>query len=258
MSALARDWLLDPLALLFLLSLALGAVLARRAAGRAGGAVRGVVVALLWTLAYLSASAPAIVNPLVARHEDRVAARPSCPPGGPLVVLGGGVDSSARARGEYERMRRATLARVAAAERLLRSDATLVAVLAGGGPATVAEADVMGDFLVARGIEPGRLRRERRSRSTAENARETARLLAADGEGPTAPVRLLTSALHMPRAVAAFRASGLEVCPVPVDRIALRDVPLWALAPQTSALAKFDALLHELAAYAIYRVRGDA
>lgn len=264
------DWLLDPLALLFLLSLALGlawvsggAGAGRRRGGR-GVAARRAAVLLAWVGCFLTASAPAIVNPLVDALESRHPVDVVCPVGTPLVVLGGGVDTRARSADEFERMRPATLARTAAAERLARAEPAVPLLLSGGGLAgdasRVSEADVMARLLVSRGIDPARLVREVRSGDTAGNARESAALLArpdaAEGER-LPPVRLVTSALHMPRALAVFRAIGFEACPVPVRPIALEGVPPWALMPQTTALAKFDELLHELVATAVYRLRGD-
>src|SRR3546814_4949394 len=64
------------------------------------------------------------------------------------------------------------------------------------------------------GIDPARVRFEAQSRNTAENARLTAALV---GQGDGRPWLLVTSAWHMPRAVASFRAAGLEVLAYPVD-----------------------------------------
>jgi len=277
MSDLIRDWLLDPLALLFLLSIAFG--LAWLMGGRRGGSGRGrggrrrragtvrrLLPLVLWCGCFLVASAPAIVNPFVAVLEDHHPANVECPAGTPLVVLGGGVDSRVRDAGEYERMRPATLARVAAAERIAIAEPTVTLVLAGGGLggdlSRVPEAGVMSRFLLAREGFPDSvtLYRDVRSGDTAGNAREVVSILSGGDvvtEGRPPAIRLLTSALHMPRALATFRAAGLDPCPVPVAPIALPDVPAWALMPQTTALVKFDALLHELVALAVYRLRGD-
>jgi uncharacterized SAM-binding protein YcdF (DUF218 family) len=62
------------------------------------------------------------------------------------------------------------------------------------------------------GLPPGSFRYEERSRTTYENARYTAEAFGREGRW-----LLVTSAFHMPRAVAAFRAQGIEVVPYPVD-----------------------------------------
>jgi len=269
MSALIRDWLLDPLALLFLLAVCGGLVgqwrmrrgsrrgEARRKRSSAPGALRRAAPWLLWIACFLVASAPVVVNPLVAAVEDRYPEDASCPTGGVIVVLGGGVDSRVARVDEVERMRPATFARTVAGERLALADPGVSLVLSGGGlggdVTRVAEADVMANFLESRGMPRSRLVREGLSGDTASNAREVARLVSAADP----PVRLVTSALHMPRALATFEAAGVEACPVAVDRLAIPDIPIWAWMPQVTALVKFDALLHELAATVLYRLRGD-
>jgi uncharacterized SAM-binding protein YcdF (DUF218 family) len=68
--------------------------------------------------------------------------------------------------------------------------------------------------LEAEGVPPEAIVVEKRSRNTAENARFTAQLL----EPKTGQTWLLvTSKVHMPRALACFRSAGFEVEPVSVD-----------------------------------------
>ena len=82
------------------------------------------------------------------------------------------------------------------------------------------EADVMADYLLARGLDAGRLLRESRSTSTAENLRFSLTLIAA--HGPTAnrgrddvgppPVLIVTSDFHTLRArLIAYRAGYRQV-----------------------------------------------
>src|SRR3546814_19229668 len=76
------------------------------------------------------------------------------------------------------------------------------------------EAGITARLFAQQGIDPARVRFEAQSRNTAENARLTAALV---GQGDGRPWLLVTSAWHMPRAVASFRAAGLEVRAYPVD-----------------------------------------
>ena len=208
----------------------------------------------LWYLGLAAVSAPAAVNPLVASLEDRVPAG-ACAPGTPIVALGGGTDASAADATRFEAMDRATVARTVEAGRLAAAEpGTRVVVSGGGGNGAVPEAELMAEWLVRTGTPRETIVLERRSTSTADNARGVAATLAGTG---AREIRLVTSALHMPRALGAFRAAGLDPCPVPVDRISYPDVPGWALWPQTTALVKFDAWLHETLALALYRRRGD-
>ena len=248
MLMLLRDWLVDPLALLFLLSLSLvGARLWRR------GSRRGWVAAGIWVVCFLMVSAPRLVNPLVSLLEKQHASLPVCAPDLPIVVLGGGVDSRVESSAEFERMQPATLARVAAAARLAQVHSGVPIVVAGGALRQVSEAAVMASLLERLGVAGSRLLQEANSANTWSNAKNVAELLRS--KQLPAGVRLVTSALHMRRATSAFERNGLSVCPVAVDYQALQDIPAWAFMPQTTALVKFDKLMHELVALVVYRFR---
>ena len=261
MADLVRDWLLDPAALLFLASLVIIVVLARRRKkhlARSGSAYWPALLIFVWLLVFLAFSAPGVVNPLLTTLEEQYPDSIACEMGSHLVMLGGGVDSRAQSANEFERMSGSTMARASATARIAHAEPALRLLAAGGALKNVAEADMIASYWISQGIEAGRIIREERSLSTRENALYVAELLS--DETLQGPVRLVTSALHMPRALNAFRtvlgSQGIEVCPVSVDREALSSIPLWALMPQTTALVKFDKWLHEVVALAIYRLRG--
>ena len=98
-----------------------------------------------------------------------------------------------------------------------RLDAALGLWLAGGAPLVCVtggdtgaghnEADAMGDALVAAGLPATALRRERRARSTADNARLAAELLGPEG---VRTVWVVTQPFHGRRARRQFRRAGLE------------------------------------------------
>jgi len=140
----------------------------------------------------------------------------------------------------------------------LRNEPSLRLIAAGGVLRKASEAAVMANYLIAMGIDPQRIIKEAESRTTRENAENVALLLA--DQQVQSPVWLVTSALHMPRAVATFRQllepMGMHVCPVSVDKLALSNVPWWALIPQTTVIVKFDKWLHEILALGFYRLRG--
>jgi uncharacterized SAM-binding protein YcdF (DUF218 family) len=95
---------------------------------------------------------------------------------------------------------------------------------------------------------------EKRALSGYENAVHTKRLLAEQG---MAQVVLVTSAIHMPRAAACFRAQGVDIAPSPCDYLALRFRPsvhdFW---PNADAGRKFQAAAREWVGLAWYRLRG--
>ena len=262
MTNLIRDWLLDPTALLFMASLITILVLlygrrqshSRRSKRRSW---QGVLV-LLWISFFLIASAPAVVNPLLSTLEDQYPEGGICESGSHLITLGGGVDSRVMAADEFERMSGTTMARATAAARIAEREPDLRVIAAGGALKTITEADVIATYWQALGIDDGRILRDGSSSNTYENAVNVAQILAE--ETVEGPVRLVSSALHMPRALRtfekAFAGQGLTVCPVSVGQEALPDVPLSAMVPQTTALVKFDKWLHEILAFAIYRMRG--
>lgn len=78
----------------------------------------------------------------------------------------------------------------------------------------VTESSLGRELLMKLNIASDRISMEERSRSTSENASESYKAL----QPKTGQTWLLvTSASHMPRAVAAFRATGFQVIPYPVD-----------------------------------------
>ena len=78
---------------------------------------------------------------------------------------------------------------------------------------------------------------------TYENARNSARMLRADG---IRRIILVTRATHMWRSVHELSAAGLEVVPAPVGIRAPRDLGIWAYLPNIDALLRSHAAVYEL------------
>ncbi len=271
MTSLLEAWLIDPVALLFLLSLVLLFVMARAIRRRARLRRRATssrrlpiwpwIVSGLWVGSYLVCSAPVIVNPLIALMEDTYLHEAECAVSSHMIVLGGGVDSRISDVLEFDRMSAATLSRSMAAVRIMQDELDTRVVVSGGAVVgSIAEADVIAAYLEKMGVPAQRILRESGSANTRENAQYTVTLLI--DEVVTGPVRLVTSAMHMPRALNSFRnvlataGSAIEICPVSVDVQAFKGVPAYALMPQSTAIARFDLLLHETVALLNYRAKG--
>lgn len=94
--------------------------------------------------------------------------------------------------------------------------------------------------------------REDRSRTTFENARETAALLKGDG---IRVVLLVTQAWHLPRSSWAFERVGLHALPWPAPRTAARLTRIDDYLPSTAALADSHHALHEMLGALYYRWR---
>jgi uncharacterized SAM-binding protein YcdF (DUF218 family) len=120
-----------------------------------------------------------------------------------IVVLGGRVRV-----GHGGDLRGALGRRVATAARMaLESDAIVVA--SGGCVwSGLVEADAMAAALERAGVPAARIVRERCSLSTRDNARYAARVLTRRGIGDAT---IVTSAWHLPRALALFRREGVRV-----------------------------------------------
>ncbi len=134
-----------------------------------------------------------------------------------IVVLGaavgaGGGASAALRRREAEGVRR------------LEAGQAPVLLLSGGkGDGGPAEARVMADLALAAGVAEARLVLEPDSRSTFENARHSVRLMRARG---WTRALVVTDTVHLPRALLAFRAAGIEAQGAAAKGGA-RDEPAW-------------------------------
>jgi uncharacterized SAM-binding protein YcdF (DUF218 family) len=91
---------------------------------------------------------------------------------------------------------------------LFHDGAAPLMVLSGGGSGSLPEAEHMRRAALARGVPEAALVIDPVSRSTVENARETARLLSARG---LHSVLLVSDRAHLPRAAILFRLAGLRV-----------------------------------------------
>ncbi len=131
-------------------------------------------------------------------------------------MLGGGI-TAGPPTGPYPDLG-AAADRVWHAARLYHAGKAPRLILSGGRMAwqgeRLSEADALRRFLTDLGVPAATLLSEDRSRSTRENARYSAELLQAHG---FRRVLLVTSALHMPRALATFRAAGVDAIPAPTD-----------------------------------------
>ena len=142
-----------------------------------------------------------------------------------IVVLGAAVGP---AGGPSAALRR----RVAEGVRRLEAGAAPVLLLSGGkgggpgggkGGGRPAEAEVMRDLALAAGVAEARLVLETDSRSTLENARCSARIMRARG---WTEALVVTDAVHLPRALLAFRALGIDATGAAAPGGA-RDQPAW-------------------------------
>lgn len=172
------------------------------------------------------------------------------------VVLAGTVD-----------LRRSTLDRIELYDRperliegakLVKEGRAHWLVLAGGSGdpewPDAREADFLAAFAADLGVPADRILVQRDSRTTAEDALYTARLLQ---ERKIRTAFLVTSAFHMPRAMGCFRKVGVTPVAFPVD---FRATPsfggLLRWVPSAAGLLGSTLAVHEYVGLAAYRVMG--
>ena len=203
---------------------------------------------------------------LITPLESRYPAIGDFPPGQPppaalaacqyVVVLGGGHDD-ATDRPALTRLGSSSRARLIEAVRLLRL--LPAARLIVSGPADtdhggLTHAQVLADAAVTLGVESSRIQMIDDARDTEQEAARVAQVVG------DAPFALVTSAWHLPRAMALRRAEGLHALPCPTDY--LYSTPLrWRRSDFTwdvESLLRSTAAVHERLGFWWVRLRGKA
>ncbi|HEU0114926.1 MAG TPA: YdcF family protein [Thermomicrobiales bacterium] len=152
-----------------------------------------------------------------------------------------------------------TLARASYAAWLYRNWRPLPVLVSGGMTGEkrrVVLAEVARRVVEEKGVPPGMVVVEGRSKSTYENALYSAEILRSKG---ITRIALVTEAHHMRRAEAAFRRQGLAVVPAPC---AYRYIRFTAdreqFIPRAAAIEQNELMLHEWVGLLWYRVSGKA
>ena len=220
---------------------------------RVGSALVAFAIVWLWLW-----SAPVVVDPLARSLTNRqpLPAMDELPNADAIVVLLSHVDPA-------EPRRPWPLALTTADS--LRHGARLYA--AGKAPTVITSgttwyrrrgqtgAEVMRELLVPLGVPADVVLAEGESRNTRQNALFTARLAA---KHDIKRVLLVTRAMHMNRALGAFRKAGLEATPAPLSgrQRAPGERSFYAFLPQATTLHFATRNLHEWLGEKIYRWRG--
>jgi uncharacterized SAM-binding protein YcdF (DUF218 family) len=119
---------------------------------------------------------------------------------------------------------------------------------------SMTEADRAKVFFDSMGVPANRVIYESASTNTYQNAVLSATL---PGVNPTRPWLLLTSASHMPRAMASFRQAGWNVTAYPVDYRAGRATP-WTEYSLQGGAERWHLGLHEWLGLMAYQYAGQA
>jgi uncharacterized SAM-binding protein YcdF (DUF218 family) len=138
--------------------------------------------------------------------------------------------------------------RVWHAARLFHAGKAPLLVMSGGSDvskSTTSEAEVMRQFAMDLGVPIDAIVLEERSRNTRENAQFSAEMLKAQG---VKSILLVTSALHMRRAVALFESQDLTVTPAATDHEARSRFSAADWLPDAGALEGSGRAMKEMVA----------
>jgi uncharacterized SAM-binding protein YcdF (DUF218 family) len=208
-----------PPACFALLFAALAVWLHIRARRRGAALLLAAGTLLMWL-----AGTPLVGSALMRSLEERYQPPASAEGADSIVVLtGGATRDTPNLGGAPGHVTGETAGRLLTAARLAR-ETGLPLIVSGGQvfAASANEADAAKRELLGLGLPDGQLWLERTSRNTQENAANSAELLRRHGW--SRPL-LVTSAFHMPRAMAWFRRAGIEAVPVPTDYTADASAP---------------------------------
>ena len=211
----------------------LGLLLAWRQRLRSSMALGALAFVWLWAW-----STPVLSLWLRGTVEDLYPPLPiaTVPQAQAIVVLGGGIAPPSGKSTEINL--NAATDRVWFAARLFHAGKAPLVLLTGGGDLerqAFSEARAMAVFLQDLGVPAQAIVLEEASRNTRQNAAFSASLLKTRG---IEHILLVTSALHMPRALPLFKAQGLQVTSAPTDFEASQEPPsdLLAWLPDAGAL----------------------
>ena len=224
-----------------------------RGARRSAMVLSASAIALFWTGAN-----PLVANWLMATLESQHQVDPrTLPQADVAIVLGGAIYSPSPPRQDPELGEAAD--RVWHAARLYRAGHVKRIIVVGGNlpwwPGGEPEAALIQKLLVELGVPATAIQTGDTSRNTFEKAIEARALMK---EQPFAAGLLVTSAWHMPRALAVFKKAGLPVVPAPCDYRSGdgRSGTLLDWVPNAQALAITSTALREWIGYHVYRWRG--
>ncbi len=173
-----------------------------------------------------------------------------------MVVLGGSTEASYVANAHLQPLLNDAAERLTAPVAMLRANPQLRMVYTGGGtnlaPGAVSEAQRAKLFFDSVGVPGSSVVYESASRTTYENA-----ILSAQLPGIDISQRwlLVTSAWHMPRAMATFAKAGWNVTAYPVDFRTGLATP-WTEYSLVSGQRSWQLVLHEMQGSLVYRLTG--
>jgi len=217
----------------------------------------GLIIVLACVLGLWTASTPVFSHWLLSTLESQYPAEPitSYQPADIIILLGGSLSP-----GEpYPDLGEAS-DRVIHAYRIYKAGLGPKILISGGNvfpDGRVSEGEALADLLVSLGIDRTAIIVEGASRNTYENARETEQIWQRENFKTGL---LVTSSMHMPRALAVFKRAGFAVMPASTDMRSGRSLPPFPLSilPDAGCLDQASQAIKEWIGLLVYRWRGWA
>lgn len=213
-------------------------------------------------------SNPVVSNKLVSTLEQQNLPPDPMPTAEAIVVLGGATAPQLAPRPWVEVSEAGDRilygARLYTQQQAVQTPAPKL-ILSGGrvswrGGSGSSEADDMREIALAMNVPDEDILLEGTSLNTRQNAVNVQKVLAAES---IASVLLVTSAIHMPRAIAIFRKLGIDATPAPTDFwVPTETQPLTvegrilSVLPDAQATYRFTQAIKEYVGFIIYRLRG--
>ncbi len=241
-----------PLSIVFVLALV--AFLLRKNKRGTSAVFLGLAIVVLWV-----SSMPIVAYKLGHNMESHFppVAIENVKAGGCVIVLGGALGAAVAPRITVELSD--AVDRVYKTAQLYKAGkAPLVIVTGGNQPwseSGTAEAELIRDLLMEWGVPKDVIFMEGSSRNTRENAMYTKSII--DTTNCKSPL-LVTSAAHMPRAVAAFMSVGVRVTPISTDiRVTdKKSLSVMDFIPDSKALALTSEAIREWVGQKVYALQG--
>lgn len=210
----------------------------------------GLIWAIFWSLPASSLWAGGLLEQLYPHRSAY-----ELPAAEAIVVLGG--HTANNRQNWFEPYDRATaVGRVDNAAMLYKAHRAPLIVLSGAAlEGNVSEAQMMANMLTQKDVPAQALVLEKRSYTTYENALYTAAQLK---DMNISHILLVTSALHMPRAMAVFKKQGIAAIAAPAaPQIVVPDEPGFSFwQPNMRALNASRSIIKEYAGLVLYWLRG--
>lgn len=214
------------------------------------------IFSIIWLLAI---STPLLPDLLISYLEDRYPVfnperfiaieRPVH-----IVVLGGGHVNDDRLPAN-DRLSPTAMVRLSEAIRIHRNLPGSIIITSGwSASGKVPQAEVLAETALLLGVDDSYIKKQSLPENTRMEASEYHRLF-----GDNAQIILVTSAVHMRRAIYAFQEEGLDPVPAPANHLIKKDENYnpWIGIPSSGNIRKMESAVHEYAGFLWYKLTGN-